>query len=1189
MGLMLVARCGSHLDTTLDAPELKGLALQQKAQGTGTKFLAQPHPQGVLLCWRSPFYNPPLSYKIQRQAIDKRPVAQDSRTWLTHNWHHLWGGAAFTPPQPTKWLCDKTQFNNQYLDVSRNIKPHQSYAYKIQYLHPTTKAQVHAPQTTFVKSYAFLSKTPYAQVLVAEKHCPQIPLDNFVKSLFTSSVPHYTLQAQSNWPLPKETTDLPKPSPMEDLVNSSQILNNPQNQLQLTHCEPDVNEFRITPHSEGIISPTNIRLRVIVLGTDYIQHSLQHPLQHEASLNLEGPRALENLLPESFIFYHLSLKHNARTTPLYRIAWQWQHQEPTLIDRVWKATQDPWIVLPPVPYRYISLSHSLSAQALPDPSAVTASQTESAETTTGSVPEPAPVQKFVQQVELKELEHFAAFDKPEPPHKIKFKTLWRNGGEAVRIQFQHKPTHPKAYAFRIKRCSLNPDPTVCDNPLVHYSFKPEVFLSSRPDTRHRYEIQSLNFLGLGPERVKYYTTKNIKQQTRIQNIRLIEPERVSDPVIIGLEPPGPLPDETRYTLEICKGTKSWCVDPDNWKPMPIDFGGPQPPGFQKPGSSWSRLLPSSWLGARVAPSLKPPMQMRVQVVNRAGESIGEPSKTLSLGGNTAQVTNLSAEPTPQGGAQITWSFMQEATSNTAENVHRKPHSVTYHIQRCPGACHTQQWTDMHRNSVGQEFLDRASLSPGQSYLYRVKPNVDSSTWSTPVRVSIPATTPGPVRALRATKITTPSPGVRLFWQAPAQDGGAPIKSYLVERAEMKESGTSWRTLGRMPASSSAYVDRGLVQNLYPGSKYLYRVKAVNAEGAGSAVQSEPILWATAPEEPTAFTARLKNPEPLREDELAVALRWQAPFPESGLKLQFYKLEWCHNTQVGLCRSIKAQWHGHKIVLSDWDNTEYTFAKNLKPAQSYSFRLRAVNSIGESLPTQSVAVQMPIVLPGIVEDVTVAVDADNPLKHRIFWRKPAFAGGGEIQKYNIKLCTESLNPASAFYCRTQNSETSAFLKQVGTAYGNAYTHTLSKSGGRYYYFVQAQNGRGLGDAAYAVARVWPKPQRALALTYSAGTLVWRAASASASAEALATKGFALAICTLGQEICQTQSGSNAWQSYPTSALLDPKKRWLKITPLLCAKGRSGQRCTPSGACFRLREEDMAQQPGPWSNVLCNLKD
>lgn len=76
----------------------------------------------------------------------------------------------------------------------------------------------------------------------------------------------------------------------------------------------------------------------------------------------------------------------------------------------------------------------------------------------------------------------------------------------------------------------------------------------------------------------------------------------------------------------------------------------------------------------------------------------------------------------------------------------------------------------------------------------------------------------------------------ISWQAPANDGGAAIEGYHVERCS--DSSDRWVRQTRSPVKDNSYH----ADNLMEGSEYAYRVVAVNKRGESTASQpSEPFI------------------------------------------------------------------------------------------------------------------------------------------------------------------------------------------------------------------------------------------------------------------------------------------------------------------------------------------------------------
>ena len=80
----------------------------------------------------------------------------------------------------------------------------------------------------------------------------------------------------------------------------------------------------------------------------------------------------------------------------------------------------------------------------------------------------------------------------------------------------------------------------------------------------------------------------------------------------------------------------------------------------------------------------------------------------------------------------------------------------------------------------------------------------------------------------------------LEWLAPRQNGGAPVKSYIIEKLENK--GGNWRT-----AADTGYATNScVVKDLIEGREYQFRIRAKNSEGVGEPAELKQSIKPTKP-------------------------------------------------------------------------------------------------------------------------------------------------------------------------------------------------------------------------------------------------------------------------------------------------------------------------------------------------------
>lgn len=88
--------------------------------------------------------------------------------------------------------------------------------------------------------------------------------------------------------------------------------------------------------------------------------------------------------------------------------------------------------------------------------------------------------------------------------------------------------------------------------------------------------------------------------------------------------------------------------------------------------------------------------------------------------------------------------------------------------------------------------------------------------------------PDPPTKLKIDFVTTNT--VTLTWAPPKNNGGAPVKHYIIERLSWDTSGTekeTWKQCNKRDVEETMFQ----VEDLNEGGEYEFRVKAVNEAGA----------------------------------------------------------------------------------------------------------------------------------------------------------------------------------------------------------------------------------------------------------------------------------------------------------------------------------------------------------------------
>lgn len=184
-------------------------------------------------------------------------------------------------------------------------------------------------------------------------------------------------------------------------------------------------------------------------------------------------------------------------------------------------------------------------------------------------------------------------------------------------------------------------------------------------------------------------------------------------------------------------------------------------------------------------------------------------------------------------------------------------------------------------------------------------------------------------------------GCTLEWAKPEDDGGVPIKEYVVEK--MDTATGKWVRVGR---SAGEKDPPGFdVTGLNPGSEYMFRVSAVNEEG-----ESEPLttIVGVVAKNPYEKPSKPGTPEITDYDNQSISLKWIAPSSDGGAPIEKYIVEKKQKNKQ------PSEWE--KAVDVSGNQFEVTIS-GLQEYDEYQFRVVAVNKGGASPPSDPSNVQI----------------------------------------------------------------------------------------------------------------------------------------------------------------------------------------------------------------------------------------
>jgi large repetitive protein len=324
---------------------------------------------------------------------------------------------------------------------------------------------------------------------------------------------------------------------------------------------------------------------------------------------------------------------------------------------------------------------------------------------------------------------------------------------------------------------------------------------------------------------------------------------------------------------------------------------------------------------------------RVYAVNSVGQGTLFSTSPVIIPVTTPAQTSQPQCVPGDGVAKLTWS----APANTgvgASMVRGDGGSVitNYQIQHSSNynpSDGTGLWTTVSKVANALTTWQVGGLSNGTGYVFRIFAinavgTGDVSVVSSPCT---PRTTPGTPSAITG---TVGSGAVALSWTAPVSDGGSPVLYYVVQ--SFKEGGSLWTTFS---SGVSLVANDATVTGLTNGSRYKFRVAAVNAAGPGA--YFEDLTWYTPINQIKAPTNLIATP-----GDAFVKVTWTAPTTGLGETIDDYIIEM--SSDGGSNWSVYDDGIGTtpQVTIAGLDN-----------ATQYSFRVKTVSGDFTTIPSSPI--------------------------------------------------------------------------------------------------------------------------------------------------------------------------------------------------------------------------------------------
>ncbi len=508
-------------------------------------------------------------------------------------------------------------------------------------------------------------------------------------------------------------------------------------------------------------------------------------------------------------------------------------------------------------------------------------------------------------------------------------------------------------------------------------------------------------------------------------------------------------------------TASWDAPGDNGSPITgydvrhrvSDTGGGTPGDWTAP----AQIDDGAAITATIS-SLTAGTMYDIEVL--AKNAIGEGAPAQASGTPQAvpdSPTEVTVTATTTSSLTVTWTAPAETNGSDLSG-----YTVEYR-RAADGGQSSGAWIDAsHSGTV--ETITLSNLDPYVLYDIRVAAVNDVGA-SDPAMGSgrTDAALPSVPQNLQVSAVSQTE--LDVSWEAPSENGGAPITGYAVSYRKVETPPAAWSTPN---AVGPVFIHT--ITGLEVETIYEVQVTATNLAGTGdpatsSEVATNPIVLASAP---TGATVSAPT-------HSSLTLEWSAPQSDGGGTITGYTV-------------------GHKLTTSSTYETQQVTGttvvlRSLLPATTYDISIQATNEKGEGVAATLTGTTGPAVEPTVPRSLTAS--ATSPTEISISWQAPEDDGGATVLGYNVRYRPSGSTTPPV---RIDQLITTTSISITGLSGGTAYELEVAAINtvgtGLYAQTTESTNA--------AIAPTAPRNIRVTAQEQNALTVAWSAPSSDGGA-------------------------------------------------------------------------------------------